>query len=66
MKPNWKNLNSNDCPKCGKPLTVMEKVVICVLPCEFTIKRDKMEQIKYNMSNNIHSSGTRNFEEGYG
>jgi predicted RNA-binding Zn-ribbon protein involved in translation (DUF1610 family) len=65
MKLKWKNLNSNLCPQCGKPLTVMTKNAFCIPECGFNIWRDKMEQIKYNIANGIYQ-GRRNFEQGRG
>lgn len=65
MKLNWKNLKHGMCPKCGRPLTVLTMTVFCPIPCGFSMGREKMEQLKYNMVNNIYT-GRRNFEEGYG
>lgn len=50
-KLNWKNLQQNSCPKCGKDLVqdpefFLNRTIICsVEKCDFRITEQRMKQI---------------------
>ena len=62
---NWKNLQSNNCPKCGKMLTFTAKrdFIRCNLQCKFVISAQRMQEIVSSLNSRPYEPTYRSEQE---